>query len=183
MWLSSASSNLQSLLLSRLSVAYHLVTSVLFSGDFGDSNMERINRWVPAWAYLPIDTVLALPSSALCVSQRLTPAGCISQVHLSAGLGLVTGNRKEILPGDGGVERSQNSPHSSFQKQLYLFCDCNCRFHWTGYCYSSLGSSKSFLCSGVNSGFLMLLISGLFQKYLFLTFVLQSEKIPSFATV
>lgn len=133
--------------------------------------------------HLPIDTVLALPSSALCVSQRLTPAGCISQVHLSAGLGLVTGNRKEILPGDGGVERSQNSPHSSFQKQLYLFCDCNCRFHWTGYCYSSLGSSKSFLCSGVNSGFLMLLISGLFQKYLLLTFVLQSEKIPSFATV
>lgn len=64
----------------------------------------------------------------MCI-QRLAPAGYIAQVHPSADVGLVSANRRETLLGHEGVGSQAISPHSSFQKQGYLFCVCNPRFH------------------------------------------------------
>ena len=88
----------------------------------------------------------------LCISEDI-PCRLHFQVHLSAGLGLVSATMRNVPLGDGGVRRSQAiSSHCSFRSS-YISCVCDPSSPWIGHHYLSLGSSKKPpLCSRVESG-------------------------------
>lgn len=79
------------------------------------------------WACLPTDTVPALPLSALYLRGWPLQAAFPRFAYQLTSASL----RQQMEPplGHEGVGSQAIAPHSSFQKQLHLFCVCSPRSH------------------------------------------------------